>query len=98
MISTREEDLVGMHRMGSIAALENYAEGTASQLLYLQVNSQPLLARCKQCGNTGLVAFPAWAHTGLKVVHGVFSAQTANVTAHCGRTARCILRGSLTCT
>ncbi len=37
LISTREEDLVGMHRMGSIAALEKYAEGTSSQLLYLQV-------------------------------------------------------------
>ena len=37
LISTREEDLVGMHRMGSIAALEKYAEGTCSQLLYLQV-------------------------------------------------------------
>lgn len=40
IISTREEDLVGMHRMGSISALENYAEGTASQLLYLQVKCQ----------------------------------------------------------
>jgi hypothetical protein len=37
LISTREEDLVGLHRMGSIAALEKYAEGTSSQLLYLQV-------------------------------------------------------------
>ena len=38
LISTREEDLVGMHKMGSIAALEKYAEGTSSQLLYLQVD------------------------------------------------------------
>lgn len=34
-----------MHKMGSIAALEKYAEGTASQLLYLQVdNLRSLLA------------------------------------------------------
>lgn len=39
LISTREEDLVGMHKMGSIAAMEKYAEGTSSQLLYLQVES-----------------------------------------------------------
>lgn len=38
LISTREEDLVGMHKMGSVAALEKYAEGTSSQLLYLQVS------------------------------------------------------------
>ena len=38
LISTREEDLVGMHRMGATAALEKYAEGTSSQLLYLQVS------------------------------------------------------------
>lgn len=39
LISTREEDLVGMHKMGSIPALEKYAEGTSSQLLYLQVET-----------------------------------------------------------
>ena len=39
LISTREEDLVGMHKMGSVAALEKYAEGTSSQLLYLQVSN-----------------------------------------------------------
>lgn len=40
LISTREEDLIGMHKMGSIAALEKYAEGTSSQLLYLQVDKK----------------------------------------------------------
>lgn len=39
LISTREEDVVGMHRMGSISALEKYAEGTSSQLLYLQAEA-----------------------------------------------------------
>ncbi|KAL3152447.1 hypothetical protein ABBQ32_001494 [Trebouxia sp. C0010 RCD-2024] len=39
LISTREEDLIGMHKMGSIAALEKYAEGTSSQLLYLQAEA-----------------------------------------------------------
>ena len=51
LIGTREEDLVGMHRMGSIAALEKYAEGTASQLLYLQVCTASLPISSLECGS-----------------------------------------------
>ena len=52
LISTREEDVVGMHRMGSISALEKYAEGTSSQLLYLQVTCKRSCA-CKRDATAG---------------------------------------------
>ena len=39
IVNTREADAAAKHAPGSVADLEQYAEGTASQLLILQVSS-----------------------------------------------------------
>ena len=39
IVNTREADAAAKHAPGSVADLEKYAEGTASQLLILQVGS-----------------------------------------------------------
>ena len=50
MVSTLEKDFMKSQPPASLLDLEQYAEGTSSQLLYLQVHVQFTSLHCHACG------------------------------------------------